>query len=360
MRTWLVAVLMSTNIALAAEPLIRFSNDQQSALGIRTETLQLIGDNFSQRLPGEVAVPNARLQVVTAAQQGLVEVLLVAAGDQVSKEQPLVHIQSPGLLELQGEYLELLTRTDLAKANYLRDRKLDKEGIIAKRRLLESQSHYQELNTSLSRSRQSLQLAGLDQASLERLASKRELSSTLIVRSPLQGVVLEQMTAAGNRVEAADPLYKIANLDHLWLEIHVPLDRLGSTGVGQKVLIPALDVTGTIISVGRMVHGADQGVLVRAKITQGVEKLRPGQFVQVQLAVAEDAESYRVPRGAVVRSAGQSYLFVARPGGFEPVAVRVSAEESSSVIVQAQLPGDARIATGGTAAIKAAWLGGAE
>lgn len=360
MKTLLLTVLLLANQPSIAEELIRISAAQQTALGIRTAPPEAVSDNLSQRLPGEVAVPNAQLQVVTTPQQGLVEVLLVAEGDQISKNQPLVHIQSPGLLELQGEYLEMLTRAKLARANYRRDRQLDKEGIIARRRLLESESRYQELETSLSRLRQSLVLAGMDTTSLDTLETERVLSSTLIVRAPFDGVVLEQMVTAGNRVDAADPLYKVANLDTLWLEVHVPLDQLGTTSPGQKVTIPALGISGTIISIGRMVHGSDQGVLVRAEITEGAGKLRPGQFVQAQLAFSAGVKSFRVPRSAVVRSAGKSYVFIARPNGFEPVAAHVSDEQSSHLIIQADLAPGSRIATGGTVAIKAAWLEGAE
>lgn len=360
MKTLSTILLLLASLPSFAEQLISISKTQQTALGISTASPEAISDNFGPRLPGEVTVPNAQLQVVTAPQQGLVEVLLVAEGDQVSKDQPLVHIQSPGLLELQGEYLELLTRAKLALANYRRDRQLDKEGIIAKRRLLESESRYEELETSLSRVRQLLVLAGMDKASLETLQTERALSSTLIVRAPFDGIVLEQMATAGNRVEAADALYTIANLDTLWLEIHVPLRQLGVTGPGQKVMIPALGIYGSVISVGRMVHGADQGVLVRAQISEGVDKLRPGQFVQAQLASSSDVNSYRIPRAAVVRSSGQSYVFVVRDGGFEPLPVRVSNEESSHLVIQADLTPDSGIAVAGTVAIKAAWMGSDE
>ena len=360
MKTLLLTTLLCASFASTAEGLISFSEAQQTALGISTAPAKSISDNLSQRLPGEVVVPNAQLQVVTAPQPGLVEVLLVAEGDPVSKDQPLVRIQSPGLLELQGEYLEMLTRTRLANANYRRDRQLDKEGIIAKRKLQETESRYQELKTSLSRLRQSLELSGMNETSLDTLESERTLSSTLTVLSPFDGVILEQMITAGNRVEAADPLYKIANLDTLWVEIHVPLEQLGSSRSGQKVTLPEVGVSGTIISIGRMVHGIDQGVLVRAEITEDASKLRPGQFVQAQLVSSAGGKGFRVPRAAVVHSAGQSYVFVARPGGFTALPVHIAGEQAAHLVIQAELAPGARIATAGVVAIKAAWLGGSE
>jgi multidrug efflux pump subunit AcrA (membrane-fusion protein) len=270
----------------------------------------------------------------------------------------MARIQSPTLLELQSEYLEVHTRYQLAKSNYDRDKQLNKEGIIAERRLLESKAQYQELLTTLARVKRMLELSGMDEPSLAALRSNRKLDSTLIVTAPFEGVVLEQMTTAGKRVEAADPLYRIASLKPLWLEVHVPLEQVADIKPGQTVIVPSLNVSGPIVTIGKMVHGADQGVLIRAEIHNGAEKLRPGQFLQVQLAVTSEQKYYRVPRSAVTRFEDNSYVFSAQADGFLPVQIKVISEETNALIIQTEIAALTRIAISGTAAIKAAWLGG--
>jgi cobalt-zinc-cadmium efflux system membrane fusion protein len=355
MRQFLVTTLLFAALAPAAAELVRISPAQRAALGIDTAPLVASGDLHSARFPAKVAVPNAQLQVVTAPQGGVVEVLLVAEGEEIRAGQPLVRIQSPRLLELQGEYLETGARFRLAESNYERDRQLRKDGIIAERRLRESRAVYQELSASRSRLRHLLQLSGMDDEALRELESQRKLSSSLSVRAPFDGVVLEQLVTAGRGVELADPLYRIARLTPLWLEIHVPLAQLGGLAAGQTVRIPELDLSGQVISVGRMVHGADQGVLVRALVSEGSERLRPGQFVQAQVAAAGGSNSFRVPGAAVLRSGGQSYVFVAREDGFVPVPVTVTSEEPGYQVIQADLQAGTAIAVSGTVALKAAW-----
>jgi RND family efflux transporter MFP subunit len=355
MRYLFVAALLLSGVAPATAELVRISAQQRTALGIETAPLAASGDIHSARFPARVAVPNAQLQVVTAPQGGVVEVLLVAEGEEIRTGQPLARIQSPRLLELQGEYLEARARFRLAETNYQRDRQLSKDGIIAERRLLESRAAYQELSATLSRLRHLLKLSGMDQASLRELEAQRTLSSSLSVRAPFDGVVLEQMVTAGKGVELADPLYRVARLSPLWLEIHVPLEQLGDIAVGDTVVVPELDLSGRVISVGRMVHGTDQGVLLRAEVSEGTERLRPGQFVQAQIALAGAGNGFRVPTAAVLRSGGRSYVFVARDEGFLPVPVTVSSEEPGYQVIQAELQAGAVIAVSGTAAIKAAW-----
>jgi multidrug efflux pump subunit AcrA (membrane-fusion protein) len=120
-------------------------------------------------------------------------------------------------------------------------------------------------------------------------------------------------------------------------------------------VVPELEVQGRVISVGRMVHGTDQGVLLRAEVSEGTERLRPGQFVQAQIAVAGAGNNFRVPSAAVLRSGGQSYVFAARSEGFLPVPVTVSSEQPGYQVIQTELPAGTAIAVSGTAAIKAAW-----
>ena len=102
MKQFLVIAVLLGALAPAAAELVRISPEQRTALGIETAPLAASGDLHSARFPAEVAVPNAQLQVVTAPQAGVVEMLLVAEGEEIHQGQPLVRIQSPRLLELQG------------------------------------------------------------------------------------------------------------------------------------------------------------------------------------------------------------------------------------------------------------------
>lgn len=360
MKTFLITLLLLITVNAYATGTVVFTAAQRQALQIKTAAIIPTTRNLGGLLPGKVAVPNAQLQVVTAPQQGLVEVLLLAEGESIVAGQPLVRIQSPRLLELQSEYLEVHTRYRLAASNYQRDRKLNKEGIIAERRLLESKADYQELMTSLARLRRILELAGMDEDALTTLESSRDLNSALVILAPFDGVILEQLVEAGSRVEAADPIYRIANLDPLWLEVHVPLEKLGGTHVGQEVEIPKLGVSGRIITIGHMVHGADQGVLIRAEVHEGSDKLRPGQFVQVQFAVTTRDIRFRIARSAVIYSKGSSFIFVEQTDGFAAYEVTVTDDEGSTLVIQADLPADAQVAISGTVAIKAAWLEGVD
>lgn len=329
-----MALLFAAHVSAA--PLIKIDPAQQKALGITTTTVEPVSEAWGSAYPAKVRVPNAQLMVVSAPQEGLLTTLRVAEGETVRKGQALATIQSPKLVEEQRLYLEAVTRLALARAELARDKQLKAEGIIAERR-------------------QALQLAGMDEEAIRQLENKHTLSPVLQVRSPMDGVVLAQLATPGQRIDIASPIYRIGRLDPLWLEIRVPLEKLGDITIGTAVRVDETAATGRIITVGSMIHDEDQSVLVRAEIANPDGKLRPGQFVQAQLALNTNGNAWRVPRQALLRVAGKQWVMVKEGAAFRPVAVTISAEESTSLIIRGPLQDGDQVATSGTAALKSAW-----
>ncbi|MDB4308091.1 efflux RND transporter periplasmic adaptor subunit [Gammaproteobacteria bacterium] len=359
MKMTLLAGLLLASSVLHAQTLT-LNAEQRAAFGIETAPVQLATEALSKPYPAKVQVPNAQLRVVSASLEGVVEALLVAEGESVEEGQTLARVRSQGLLELQATYLETATRRALAAETLARDKKLYAEGIVAKRRLLESQSAYRELSTTEERDRQSLLLAGLSESMLKDLARDKTLSAVLEVKAPLSGVVLEQMATSGQRLAVSDPLYRVGQLSPLWIEVHVPLNALGTIAPGSLVRITEGELNAEVITVGRMVHGTDQGVLVRAEVREGVERLRPGQFVEAQISQGAGNGAFVLPAQAVVRMDGQDRVFVQRARGFELLAVEVLSRERTVIVVRADLESTDSVVISGTAALKAAWAGGAE
>lgn len=361
MNRIIISMLLLTAIGSTtrAAPMAIIDAAERAAFGIRTVQVTAGSHSLSKPYPAKVAVPNAQLRVVSAPLEGVVESLLVAEGETVEAGQTLARVHSRGLLDLQAAYLESRTRRQLAGETLSRDRKLNAEGIVAKRRLLESNSIYRETKTAEARNRQALVLAGMPETAIEALAESQQLTTLLEVKSPLGGVVLEQIATAGQRLAASDPLYLVGDLSTLWVEVHVPMDALGQVGVGSQVVL-SQERSARVITVGRMVHGTDQGVLVRAEVRDGADTLRPGQFVEARLSMGGSADAWRLPADALVRIDGVDSVFAERSGGFEPVPVEVLAREAELVTVKGALSASDMVVVDGTVSLKSALAAGAE
>ncbi len=361
MKKILTTILFFPLAVLAAGD-IPMTPQQMQTLGIHVMPLAQAEAVSSNRLPGEIMVPVGQERMVSAPQGGLIDALYVAAGQQVKRGQALAHISSADLVALQRDYLQGKTQQKLAKGMLERDQELYREGIIAERRLLTTQSAHEELTVAQAQRRQALKLAGMGEGSLGQLDSKGDLSSGLTITAPMDGVVLEQLAAVGQRVDMSAPIYRIARLKPLWLEIHAPLEVLAFVREGMAVTVPKYQAEGKIITIIRSVNRDDQTVHLRAEISKGVEKLSPGQFVEAEVVAQQAAASgsggqFSVPKTAVVRNAGKTWLFIQSGKGFKAVPVNVIHEQSDHVVISANLTGKEQVAVSGTVAIKAAWMG---
>ena len=338
--------------------LITLSPAQTESYGITTAPLQTVSEVLGARYPAEVAVPNSQLHVISALQGGLVEVLMVAEGDHVSKDQILARIQSSGLLELQRDLLQTLTQLNLSRSTLNRDKQLLDEGIIPKRRYLESRSAWQALATQKEQQEATLLFSGMSNTAISELEKNRTLNSALTISAPFDGVLLEQMAIPGQKLEAVDPLFKIGKLSPLWLEIHVPVDAVSGILVGDTVSVPEMEIEGEIITIGRMVHSADQGTLVRAIVKNNTEQLRPGQVVQARVARKSDEQQrYLAPRKAVVRLDQKTMVFIKNDQGFEAIHVDVVGSQEGRQIITSHQPITAPVVTSGAVTLKAILTG---
>lgn len=296
--------------------------------------------------------------VVSTPLPALVEQILVSVGDNVKKGQVLARLQSPALAEAQRGLLQANTQAQLAKENLNRDEQLWKEGIISESRYRTTQSTHIEATATLSERRQMLRLSGMSDGAINQLLNGNSLSSMLSITSPLSGVVLEKSAVAGQRLDAAMSLFKVAQLSPLNLEIQAPLAVTHGLKIGAAVNVPAFGATGKLTAIGRNLSGGNQTILLRAQIQHGTDSLRPGQFVEASIATDSNVTAqWSVPNSALARVDGKVLIFVSTPKGFRSIEVTVLQEGAQNSAITGKLNGDEKIAVRGVSALKASLMG---
>jgi len=344
-RLFILPLAACVALAVAGEPLV-LQPAQIKALGVETALAGEAGGARRGTLPAMVRIPNEQLRIVSAPVAGMIEQLLVAPGDSVRRGQVIARLSSPQALELQRDALQAGAQATLVQQNLKRDEQLFAEGLIAESRLQATRAAAAQAAAQAGERRQGLALAGL---------APGRLGGPLALVAPIDGVVLAQEAEVGRRVDAAAPIYRIARLSPLWLEVQAPLALAATLREGMPVKVAEQPVSGRLIAVGRAVDAASQSVLLRVEIAAGAEALRPGQAVAVEIA---DADSrLRIPATAVSRSDGAPLVFVqtaADAAGLHFVArpVRVLGQGGDGVIVEG-VAADERIAIKGVSGLKA-------
>jgi cobalt-zinc-cadmium efflux system membrane fusion protein len=358
MRKTLFSLLLMGATAVCAEDMqVRMSAEQISNLSIKVAAVVPSQQIPLLSAPAKVVVPANKEVLLSATQSGLLSQLNANIGDKVQKGQALALIHSPELVALQQQFLTTRSELNLAGLEQHRDQKLLQEGVIAERRWQETQSLHSSKAAVADEARQLLLMAGMSATEIETLAKTHKLSSLLTVRAPMSGVVLERLATLGSRLDIQSPLYRIADLSELWLEINIPQERLQQIRVGDSVEIADSGIGAKISLLGQSVNQDNQTVLARAVIQGNPGALRVGQNLNVRLMQDSQHPGFKVPNSAIAQNAGHNYVFVRNAEGFAVTEVNVAGKQEQDTIIYGPLGHQAEIAVQGAVALKATWLG---
>jgi multidrug efflux pump subunit AcrA (membrane-fusion protein) len=294
------------------------------------------------------------MNVVSTPLPGLVEMLSVSISQPVQKGQVLARIQSPALAEAQRLFVQASNQASLAQAALRRDESLWQEGIIAESRYLGAKGNQAEAAALLAERTQALRLSGMSESAIGRLRSARTIASSLDIVAPADGVVLEQMATVGQRLDASAPIYKVAKVNPLWLEIQVPVARATGMRAGDPVSVPQFRARGKVIAIGGSVDPDSQTLMVRALVDENAQNLKPGQNVEATVVAAASGGGggWRVANSALSHQEGKVLLFVKTAEGFRAQTATLIYEGAKESAINADLREDDEVAVRGIAALK--------
>jgi multidrug efflux pump subunit AcrA (membrane-fusion protein) len=368
-RRWqLAAVLTLAGAAASAAelPLIRLSEAQQRSAGLVTEVarapsadeLASLGSDAGLLLNGSVSVPNRSIDVVMSGVAGQLAEVLVDPGQTVRAGQPLGRLYSADFLGLQRDYLQAMANSEVTASRAERDQTLLQEGIVAASRAQESRAASLAAAATLQQQRQLLRLAGMGSTALAALRTAENISPYLTLQARQAGLVLELPMSVGARVEAGQPVFKLAAGTALWLELQATRAQVAELRVGDRVTVPGCKSPGSVLSVGAQLDAGNQTVAVRAQMPAANGCLQPNEYVQASIAPATPmAGVLSLPTTAITRNGNQDYIFARQGDAFQPVAVKRLRTLGQRSWVQAGLTPGTAVASRGVAALKGSWLG---
>jgi cobalt-zinc-cadmium efflux system membrane fusion protein len=194
-----------------------------------------------------------------------------------------------------------------------------------------------------------------DRVRAGQVLARIENSTTLVtfpVTTMLAGVVIDRALSLGEAVGRDKPVFVIADLDTVWVDIAVYLRDLELVGVGQAVTVlcgrhdePVHD---TIDYVSPVVDEATRTATARVVMANHDLHWRPGMFATARVLVAETEVPVAVPPAALFLVDGRSSVFVQEGDGFAPRAVVVGRKTDDLVEIAAGLaPGETYVVRNG-------------
>jgi cobalt-zinc-cadmium efflux system membrane fusion protein len=139
-----------------------------------------------------------------------------------------------------------------------------------------------------------------------------------VVRSPLEGTVIERRIVTGQSVKGERVVFVVANLDRLALDLQVDESEAHELSVGDRVELSretGAVIDGHVDEVGEAANGAagsGKPLLVRVGVDNRSRRLRPGQAVSARIYASGGARALVIPNRAVAWIAGRPSVFIER------------------------------------------------
>lgn len=299
---------------------------------------------------GVLALDNDRLSRVHARFEGEVVEIgkstdgsdpTLRVGERVRRGDLLAVVWSTDLGQKKSDLVDAMTK--LRAEEQLRDRlkKLFDTGAGAGRNYRDAEKDVQirlvEI-ASLERTLRTWRVTDDDfaeiRAETNRVAKADELTETTMpaheatewarveVRAPISGVILEKNVVVGDIVGTDTDLFKIGDIDHLAVWVHVyeedlPILASLPRPIEWSVELPSrpgISFSGTLEKVGAVIDPTQHTALATGRVDNLNGDLKIGQFVTVKIQIPPPKDQLELPATSVVDSGRESYVFVRHEG----------------------------------------------
>ena len=331
---------------------LKLTSEEKHNIGLKTVVADLRRLDSVIRMAGVVKPDPDREALLSSRVAGTILGAFARVGDRVQKGQKLAEIESVEIQRLQVDLIQAENRMVLAIAELDRIKRLVESKIAPRKELIAAENQHQAGLNEIEGLAQQLVLLGLPRDALQRVRKEKSIS-TLALFSPISGVVAERHVVLGEMVEPDKVIFKILDLSVVLVEGDAFEEVLPQLKIGQRVRIrltsyPGEIFTGTISRLSPTIDPQKRTLRLWAEVPNRTGKLKPNLFVEMDVVVgAERGEVLTVPLETIIKTEGESFVFVEEKGSFRRADLILGAKDDRYVEVKRGLfPGDQVVTDG--------------
>jgi len=269
---------------------------------------------------GKVQFNEESLVRVHAPATGRVLEIFARPGDVVEPGARLFVMDSADLGAAKADYAKAVADAERSAAAVRLSRELFEVRAVAQKELREAENDARKAVAERERAASRLQTLGVASQQLADIAARSDTTTTIVVRAPRGGVVVERNVAPGQVVaygQSDTPvnLFVIADLGTMWVvadvyEPDVPRLRRDEPMVATLRCCPGERYEGRVSYISDAVDKETRTVKVRSTVLNRGRTLKAEMFVNVAIATGT-TRALTVPQSAVHREGREVYVLVA-------------------------------------------------
>jgi membrane fusion protein, heavy metal efflux system len=256
---------------------------------------------------GVISADVTRSVPVISMSSGRIVEIRSRLGDNVTKGQLLMRVQSADIADAFSDYRQALADEKLAVAQLARSKILFEKGALARKDLEVAQDTEEKADVVVETAIERLRVLGAD---------KDHPTAFVDVVAPVSGVITDQqVTAASGTQGLASPnAFTISDLSRVWVLCDVHENELALVNVGDVAEIrlnafPSLVLRGRISNIGSILDPNIRTAKVRIE-AENPGMMRLGMFVQATFHGPQTQVRAAVPASAILHLHDRDWVYV--------------------------------------------------
>ena len=348
--------------------------------GFSTVTVQSKEHSQPITSTGQIVADENKVFHISSLSNGRVVSDTVMLGDVIHAGQKMAIVQNLEVSKIYGDYIHTAhqndidarleeTRLELAKKNYDRIKKLFEEKISAEKDMLKAEADYKLSEETLrglhehathirEEARVMLAAYGVTLGS----PNTETIVSNSNVIAPRTGVIIKKNVTVGDVVTNSEPLYVVADLSQVWLDIAIYDKQVEIVKTGDKVKfisdsLPGRVVSGRISYIKPLAEDKTGTFVARAVVANPNLDLKPGMIGQVEIQSLHSPSLAYLPETAVQKYGNESFVFIEQPNGsYKRQAVVLGDHLSGGYFITSGIRTGERVVDKGSFTLKAEML----
>ena len=196
-----------------------------------------------------------------------------------------------------------------------------------------------------------VQLGNVDRLKA-RLAEADSRVAKTQIRAPFSGTVGLRMVSPGAYVKAGEDIVRLESIGSIKADFRVPELFMSKIHPGQEVVLrldayPGEEFSGRVYAVEPVVDDRTRTVLMRARIPNKSNKLKPGMFVRVAVTLANRPNAIIVPEQSIWPQGRDTFVFRVMDGKAVLTKIEIGNRQPGQVEVMSGLaPNDVVVTEG--------------
>ena len=297
------------------------------AVSVKVAPVERTGIKSTIRAVGTVTAINQAK--ISAKIPGKIEKVLVEEGDRVEAGSTLLCLEKVDLLLTMRQAEAALS---MAEANYS---KAETEWVRAQELFETGISSQQQFD--LAKSSFDVAAASIEQAKADLGLAQSQLDGA-DVTTLFGGTVIHRYVDLGERVSPGQPLFEVAEIDPVEVEIGVSDRRFSELAPGQPVRVtvdgyPGIEFKGEVKKIQPAIDPMTRTFKVTVRMANPEELLKPGMFARAEIQIGYHPDTLVMLRAASLEEEGRYYAVAVRKGRAQRIEITLGFRDGDRIEV---------------------------